>query len=90
MEAFEVSPVARLADALVGSQGFEVGRLLETYAVFLRFMSHDSHRELLSKVTHQQRYEYSLDNPFPMLKYNSDLLHRHILDILEGMERSTR
>lgn len=89
-KAFEVSPVARLAEALGELQGFEVGRLLETYSVFLRFMSVESHRALLSKVTHQKRYEYSPENPFPMLKYNSDLLHRHILDIVDGMERSTR
>ena len=90
LEAFEVCPVSRLVNALGDSQGFEVGRLLETYSVFLRFMSDESHRALLSRVTHENRYEYSSDNPFPMLKFNSDLLHRHILDIIEGMERSTR
>ena len=90
LEAFEVSPVTRLVDVLGKSQGAEVGRLLETYAVFLRFMSKKAHRERLSGVSHEDRYEYSLDNPFPMLKANSDLLHRHIFDIVEGMQRSTR
>ena len=90
LEAFEVSPVTRLVNVLGESQGSDLGRLLETYSVFLRFMSQESHREHLSKVSHEGRYEYSIDNPFPMLKFNSDLLHRHIFDILEGMQRSTR
>ena len=90
LEAFEVSPVTRLVNVLGASQGAEIGRLLEAYAVFLRFMSRKSHRERLSEISHEDRYEYSLDNPFPMLKFNSDLLHRHIFDLIEGMQRSTR
>ena len=90
LKAFEVSPVTRLVGSLGESQGAEMGRLLETYAVFLRFMSRESHRERLSKVSHEDRYDYSLDNPFPMLKFNSDLLHRQIFDLIEGMQKSTR
>ena len=90
LQELEVSPVARLARVLEESQGFELGRLLEAYAFFLRFMSNQSHRERLSKVAHEDRYDDLLDNPFPMLKFNSDILHRHILDIIEGMQQSTR
>ena len=90
LQELEVSPVARLGRALQDSQGFELGRLLESYAFFLRFMSNQSHRKRLSTVTHEKRYEDLIDNPFPMLKFNSDLLHRYILEIIEGMEQSTR
>ncbi|MDE0378631.1 MAG: DUF294 nucleotidyltransferase-like domain-containing protein [Rhodospirillales bacterium] len=90
LQELEVSPVARLARALKDTQGVELGRLLETYAFFLRFMSEPSHRQRLSDVAHDERYSNLIDNPFPMLKFNSDLLHRHIVSIIEGMQRSTR
>ena len=90
LEELEVSPVARLGRALRETQGFELGRLLEAYAFFLQFMSKPAHRQRLSQVTHQDRYQNTIDNPFPMLKFNSDLLHRHILEIVEGMQQSTR
>lgn len=90
LEELEVSPVARLARVLKDSQGFELGRLLECYAFFLRFMSNQSHRERLADVAHENRYDDLIDNPFPMLKFNSDLLHRHIVEVIEGMPKSTR
>ena len=84
------TPVSRLIQALKDTQQTELGRLLETYAFFLEFMSKDCHRSELSKVPYEKRYENRLGNPFPAMKFNSDLLYRHMVDIIEGMQFSTR
>lgn len=90
LEEFARSPVERLFRALEGVQRTELGQLLETYAFFLKFMSKDAHRRQLSEVSFEERYENELANPFPVMKLNSDLLHRHVVDIIEGMQQSTR
>ncbi len=90
LQEFAISPVERLFRALQDVQRTELGQLLETYASFLEFMSKDDHRRKLSEVSFEDRYENALANPFPVMKLNSDLLHRHVVDIIEGMQQSTR
>ena len=90
LEIFEKYPVERLFLVLRETQPIEIGRLLESYSFFLQFMSIKSNREALSKVQHGTRYNVSPDNPFPAMKFNSDLLHGHMLRIIDGLPQSMR
>ena len=83
-------PLERLGGALFEEQPIVTGRLLEAYAYFLEFMSNKDHRQALSVVKHEQRYKVSLDNPFPMMKFNSDLLHQHMVQIVNGLPLTKR
>ena len=90
LQRFLKPPIARLCETLQITQPVEVGLLLETYAFFLEFMSVKENREALSKIEHGSRYEIVLRNPFPMMKFNSDLLHHHMVRIIEGLPTSMR
>ena len=90
LEIFEMPPVERLLGALQEIQPIETGRLLESYSFFLQFMSIESNRVALSKVQHDARYSVSPDNPFPAMKFNSDLLHGHMLRVIDGLPQSIR
>ena len=83
-------PLARLVGALFDEQPIVTGRLLEAYAYFLEFMSEKENRKALSMVEHSRRYRVGLDNPFPMMKFNSDLLHQHMVQIVNGLPLTTR
>jgi hypothetical protein len=90
LDSFESSPIQRLAAALSEQQPLALGRLLESYALFLEFMSAEENREALRAVQHERRYEMSLANPFPMMKFSSDLLHNEIMSIMEEMGPAMR
>ena len=53
-------------------------------------MSVDKNRIALAKIEHGARYDIDLQNPFPMMKFNSDLLHHHMVRIIDGLPNSTR
>lgn len=90
LEAFSKSPIERLADAVMKRQPLGLGRLLETYGNFLEFMARDENRKILAKVDHDKRYDMVPGNPFPAMKFNSDLLHSEIMAILEEAGVSVR
>jgi hypothetical protein len=89
LDAFEKPPIVRLAHSIEG-QRLALGRLLESYAYFLDFMSREENRTALSKVDHEKRYEMKLSNPFPSMKFNSDLIHAEIMAIMEELGMSMR
>jgi len=89
LDAFEEPPVERLAKSING-QRLALGRLLESYAYFLEFMSREENRKALSNVDHEKRYEMVLSNPFPSMKFNSDLIHAEIMAIMEELGVSMR
>jgi hypothetical protein len=78
LKVFNDSPVERITSALSKLQPIEVGHLLENYATFLQFMSKLENRQGLAVVEHDNRYEMELGNPFPAMKFNSDLMHRNM------------
>lgn len=90
LDAFAKSPTERLADAVMERQPLGLGRLLETYGNFLDFMSRPENRRALAEVVHDERYEMKPGNPFPAMKFNSDLLHAEIMAILEEAGGSVR
>ena len=90
LTAFSKPPAERLADAIMESQPLGLGCLLDTYGHFLDFMSSNDNRAALAKVSHEDRYKMNLENPFPMMKFNSDLLHSEIMAILEEVGISVR
>lgn len=90
LNSFEEPPIHRLAGAICKQQPLAFGRLIENYVLFLEFMSKPLHREELAKVKHAQRYEMNLGNPFPMMKYSSDLIHHEMMAILEEMGPAMR
>jgi hypothetical protein len=90
LKVFNDSPVERITSALSKLQPIEVGHLLENYATFLQFMSKLENRQGLAVVEHDNRYEMELGNPFPAMKFNSDLMHRNMTAILDGLSASMR
>ena len=80
----------RLVDALINEQSIEVAYLLESYSFFLEFMSEQKNRDALSEIEHKDRYKMDVKNPFPALKYNSDIFHQHIVNLIDGLPPTTR
>jgi len=90
LKLFSLPPYERFLGEIGDSHSVEAGRILECFSVFLEFMACAERRNVLSKVPHDGRYAISMDNPFPALKYNSDLMHSYIVDMLNGMNVSMR
>lgn len=90
LEIFDKPPIVRLGGALKDSQPIELGRLLECFSIFLEFMSIQNNREALANVQHNTRYHLRADNPFPALKFNSDLLHKHMMQIIGSLPVTTQ
>jgi len=90
LDAFEKPPVVRLAAAICDNQPLAFGRLIESYALFLEFMSRPENRDALAKVDHASRYAMMVGNPFPMMKYSSDLIHHEMMSIMEEMGPAMR
>jgi hypothetical protein len=53
-------------------------------------MSSPTRRKALAAIPHEQRYSIDVKNPFPALKYNSDLMHCYMVDMINGMSVSAR
>ncbi|MEO5374940.1 MAG: hypothetical protein H7840_11770 [Alphaproteobacteria bacterium] len=90
LDSFDRSPMERLSDALSNEQPLALGQLLETYALYLEFMAHNDRREALKKVEHDSRYDMSINNPFPVMKFSSDIIHKDIMSIIEEMRPAMR
>jgi hypothetical protein len=89
LDILEQPPTLRLTST-ASSQPIDILRLFEHYALFLHFMSSKTNRDALAAVKHSERYDINTANPFPALKFNSDILHNQIIDIVEGLPLATR
>lgn len=49
-----------------------------------------SQRLALSQIDHDARYEIDLNNPFPMMKLNSDVLHSEMSKLIQEQEAHIR
>jgi hypothetical protein len=87
---FAEPPCARLVTALSDAHPLEVGNLLEYFSFFLDFMSRADNKKALAVVEHSKRYEATIGNPFPALKFNSDALHDSMIRIINGLGPSRR
>lgn len=85
LEAFDKSPVQRLFNAVREEQRGNAGRITEPFAWFLKFMATQTHRDKLAQTAHDKRYEVTLDNPFPAVKFNSDRLHQEMLLLIDSL-----
>jgi predicted nucleotidyltransferase len=85
LEAFDKSPVQRLFNAVREEQRGNAGRITEPFAWFLEFMAAQAHRDKLAQIAHDTRYEVTLDNPFPAVKFNSDRMHQEILLLIDSL-----
>ena len=83
-------PVLRLVAALQSAYSVSLGEMLERYAFFLEFMAGEDRRRALSRVKHDSRYEVRMDNPFPTVKLNSDVMHREIVRVIEELPQHIR
>jgi hypothetical protein len=90
LEAFNRSPMERLFNAIREEHRGLAGRIAEPFAWFLEFMATPTHREKLTEVAHEKRYEMVLENPFPAVKFNSDRLHQEMLSLLDGLPAHQR
>ena len=90
LSAFDKSPVQRLFDSVREEQRGNAGRITEPFAWFLEFMATQAHRDKLTQTAHDKRYEMTLDNPFPSVKFNSDRLHQEILVLIDSLSAHQR
>lgn len=87
LRELSLPPIERLVNAIslhLPSALPVAAQLLESYAWFLEFMADPGHRDALAKIEHEDRYKCDLANPFPTLKFNSDLLHTRMLTLLDS------
>jgi predicted nucleotidyltransferase len=90
LEAFDKSPVQRLFNAVREEHRGNAGRIAEPFAWFLEFTATGAHREKLTQIAHDKRYEMTLDNPFPAVKFNSDRLHEEMLLLIDSLPAHQR
>lgn len=92
LDAFELNPCLRMAKLVVNRERSKLSaaRILECYSIFLEFMSDHTRRSSLSSVSFKDRYKVDSANPFLALKFNSDLLHSHILTLIESLDVEAR
>lgn len=90
-DAMARPPVDRLVAAVdgLGVNG-PLSYALQAFSWFLIIMSEKKHREQLAKVNHDTRYDPMIENPFPGLKSNSDVLHRELMGLLDALPVGTR
>lgn len=86
IQSFELTPALRLFFSTDTGQHVYVGRALNRFAWFLGFMAERKHRDELAKIEHANRYNVTIDNPFPMMKLNSDQMHSEIIRIIESLD----
>ena len=90
LRAFALSPTLRLVNSVSDEHKPLVGKILDRFAYFLQFMSDNSRRKALSQIDHDARYEIDLNNPFPMMKLNSDVLHSEMSKLIQEQEAHIR
>jgi hypothetical protein len=90
LRAFDKSPAQRLFNAVREEQRGNAGRVTEPFAWFLEFMGAQAHRDKLAQIAHDKRYEVTLDNPFPAVKFNSDRLHQEMLLLIDSLPTHQR
>jgi hypothetical protein len=90
LESLSMPPHLRLVSALPEHCTDALRPLLGSYAWFIGFMGSPENRAALISVPYRDRYAVRVDNLFPGLKHNSDLIHREMLDILETLDRPMR
>jgi len=83
-------PILRLFQALNPSAKIAAGRLLDQYAWYLEFMADQSRRDQLASISHEMRYEPTINNPFPSLQWNSKVLHAEMIAVLENLGAEVR
>ena len=90
LDAFELPPALRLVNSISDKHSQLTGKILDRFAWFLEFMSDGARREALSKIDHGDRYKIDWNNPFPMLKLNSNALHSLISNLIQEQEAHVR
>jgi hypothetical protein len=90
LEFFDKSPVQRLFNAVREEHRGNAGRITEPFAWFLEFMAKQDHRDGLAQIAHEKRYEVTLNNPFPAVKFNSDRLHQEMLLLIDSLPAHQR
>ncbi len=84
LEIFKLCPCERLYFALKEYSPL-IGKLFEHFAWFLEFLSNKKNRGALKLIKHDRRYDCIINNPFPGLKYNSDLMHEYMIQIINAI-----
>lgn len=87
---FDEPPISRLLKAMPSGGTVLVEKVLAPYAYFLDWMSDPCRRSVLERVPHDQRYNHDLQNAFPLLKKNSDLMHEAMQRVIEELPMHVR
>ena len=90
LRAFDLPPTLRLLNSISNEHKRLVGQILDRFAWFLDFMSDNSRRKALSQIDHDTRYEIDMNNPFPMMKLNSDVLHSEMSKLIQEQKAHIR
>jgi hypothetical protein len=86
----EEPPYLRLLSAAKGFPQLSFKEILERYAYFLDFMAKKDHRDALSAVEHTDRYVAAINNPFPVMKLNSDVMQTEMVRIICQLPQHVR
>lgn len=91
LNAFGVPPYIRLLRAVPEiDTKIQAERILNCSAFFMAYMQGADRREALAKIDHKNRYRMALDNPFPTLKLNSEVMHESMSRLIENLPGATR
>ena len=90
LNAFKIPPHKRLLEFIPETQEHSARNILEKYSWFMEFMSKQGHRTKLSKIEHKDRYNPVIENPFPLMKLNSDMMHHEMVDVIENLPSHLR
>ena len=89
IEIFGQPPTVRLVQSLPKPLRVAASPILKSFSWFLTFMEKPENREALQRIEHSTRYAPELENPFPALKHNSDVLHQHMIRLLDALDTPT-
>lgn len=90
LNAFVKPPILRFFDSIPIGKEVLASKILESFSWFLEFMAIQKHRKELAKIKHSKRYEAIIENPFPTMKLNSDIIHHEMLNIIDSLDNHIR
>lgn len=83
LTSFRLAPCERLFESAGTEARGAVRDVLESYSVYLDFMSDQKRRDYLNGVQHAERY--ASESPYREMQANSKRLHNGILDVLRRL-----
>lgn len=85
LDELRFPPIVRLCHAADILSSVRLAELFERYAFFLEYMASTEHRKALEGINYEERNLIGPQNPYAVVKLNSDLLHREMIRIIDQL-----